>query len=162
MKPSVFPIPVVICLAASFIPAAAQDQNGQGQDGQPVEVHVGTPSSKPYLPQPPDNVLQHLLSQINQNNLQATVQKLVSFGTRHTASSQTDPVRGIGAATDWVFGQLQTYAATSGGNMTVQKQTFTQPVASQIPVPTTITNVIATIQGSASPQRFLRHRGAPR
>ena len=38
--------------------------------------------------------------------------------------------------------------------MTVQKQTFTQPVASNIPVPTTITNVIATLKGTASPERF--------
>ena len=38
--------------------------------------------------------------------------------------------------------------------MTVQQQTFTQPVASNIPVPTTITNVIATLTGTASPERF--------
>jgi len=38
--------------------------------------------------------------------------------------------------------------------MTVQQQTFTQPVASNIPVPTTITNVIATLKGTASPERF--------
>ena len=47
-----------------------------------------------------------------------------------------------------------TLAATSSGNMTVQKQTFTQPVSSNIPVPTTITNVIATLKGTASPERF--------
>jgi hypothetical protein len=38
--------------------------------------------------------------------------------------------------------------------MTVQQQTFVQPVSSNIPVPTTITNVIATLQGTASPERF--------
>src|SRR5262249_28908424 len=140
---------VVICLAVSLTPADAQ--NGQGQNSQ---VHPGTPPSMPYLPQPPDSVLQQLLSQINQNNLQATVQKLISFGTRHTLSSQTDQNRGIGAATAWVFGQLQTYAAASGGNMTVQKQTFTQPASSRIPVATNITNVIATLAGSASPNRY--------
>jgi hypothetical protein len=37
--------------------------------------------------------------------------------------------------------------------MTVQEQTFVQPVASNIPVPTTITNVIATLNGSVSPNR---------
>ena len=62
------------------------------------------------------------------------------------ASSQTDPVRGIGAATAWVTGQMQAIAATSSGRMTVQQQTFVQPVSSNIPVPTTITNVIATLQ----------------
>jgi hypothetical protein len=49
---------------------------------------------------------------------------------------------------------MQAIAAISSGRMTVQKQTFVQPVASRIPVPTTITNVIATLQGTASPERF--------
>ena len=63
-------------------------------------------------------------------------------------------MRGIGAATTWVTQQMQAIAATSNGNMTVQQQTFVQPVSSRIPVPTTITNVIATLNGTASPQRF--------
>jgi Peptidase family M28 len=115
---------------------------------------IGTPPSKPYLPQEPDTQLQHLLNQIDRKNLEATVLRLTQFGTRHTLSSQTDPVRGIGAATAWVYQQLQTYAAASGGNMTVQQQTFVQPVSQNIPVPTTITNVIATLQGTATPERY--------
>ncbi len=104
--------------------------------------------------QAPDPGLRAMLRDIDPDRIKATILKLVSFGTRHTASSQTDPNRGIGAATDWVFGQLQSSAAASGGRMTVQRQTFTQPVASNIPVPTTITNVIATLKGTASPERF--------
>src|SRR5580693_4191573 len=104
--------------------------------------------------QVPDQELRALLRDIDPDRIKATILKLVSFGTRHTASSQTDPVRGIGAATDWVYGQMQSFAAASGGRMTVQKQTFVQPVSSNIPVPTTITNVIATLQGTASPERF--------
>jgi hypothetical protein len=49
---------------------------------------------------------------------------------------------------------MNSFAANSNGRMTVQQQTFVQPVSSNIPVPTTITNVIATIQGTATPQRF--------
>src|SRR6516165_7882178 len=104
--------------------------------------------------QDPDPDLRALLRQIDPDRIKATIEKLVSFGTRHTASSQTDPVRGIGAATAWVTGQMQAIAATSSGNMTVQQQTFVQPVSNRIPVPTTITNVIATLQGTASPGRF--------
>jgi Zn-dependent M28 family amino/carboxypeptidase len=104
--------------------------------------------------QAPDPGLRALLREVDPNRIKATILRLVQFGTRHTASSQTDPVRGIGAATAWVFGQFQAIAATSSGRMTVQQQTFTQPVASNIPVPTTITNVIATLQGTASPERF--------
>jgi putative aminopeptidase FrvX len=98
--------------------------------------------------------LRALLGEVDPGRIQATILRLTQFGTRHTASSQTDPVRGIGAATAWVFEQMQAIAATSSGRMTVQQQTFVQPVASNIPVPTTITNVIATLQGTSSPERF--------
>src|SRR6478736_1361794 len=104
--------------------------------------------------QAPDPALRAMLRQIDPDRIQATITKLVSFGTRHTASSQTDPNRGIGAATQWVTDQMNSFAANSNGRMTVQQQTFVQPVSSTIPVPTTITNVIATIQGTATPERF--------
>jgi Peptidase family M28 len=40
------------------------------------------------------------------SKLRATVETLVGFGTRHTASSATDPKRGIGAARNWVAGEF--------------------------------------------------------
>jgi hypothetical protein len=106
------------------------------------------------VPQQFDKDLRAMLREIDPDRIKAIILKLVSFGTRHTLSSQTDPVRGIGAATEWVFGQMQAIAATSSGRMTVQKQSFVQPAGPRIPTPTTITNVIATLQGTASPERF--------
>ena len=111
-------------------------------------------TSPALTPQNPDPELRALLSQVDPGRIKATILRLVQFGTRHTLSSQTDPVRGIGAATAWVFDQMQGFAAASGGRMTVEKQSFVQPVSSRIPVPTTITNVIATLKGTASPERF--------
>jgi hypothetical protein len=103
----------------------------------------------------PDPDLRNMLDMIDPARIEATILRLVAFGTRHTASSQTDQVRGIGAATSWVYDQMQAIAATSNGNMTVQEQTFVQQVVpGRIPVPTTITNVIATLKGTASPERF--------
>jgi hypothetical protein len=98
--------------------------------------------------------LKALLRAIDPDRIHATILRLTQFGTRSTLSSQTDPVRGIGAATNWAFEQMQAIAATSNGNMTVQKQSFLQPATSTLPVPTTITNVITTLQGTASPERF--------
>ncbi|HET7758678.1 MAG TPA: M28 family metallopeptidase [Gaiellaceae bacterium] len=98
--------------------------------------------------QPVSKDVRHMLREVSSDNIEATIQKLVSFGTRHTLSSQTDPNRGIGAATQWVYDQLQQDAAASGGRMTVEKQSFVQPPGPRIPVPTTITNVIATLHGS--------------
>jgi len=102
-----------------------------------------------------DPALQALISRIDPGRIQATIQTLVGFGTRQTQSSQTDPSRGIGAATAWVTQQMQGFAADSNGNMTVQQQSFVQqPVTGRLTAPTQITNVIATIQGTANPQRY--------
>ena len=101
-----------------------------------------------------DAELRRLLGQIDPARIEATITRLVQFGTRHTSSSQTDPVRGIGAATTWVYQQMQAIAATSSGRMTVEQQSFVQPASPNLPTPTTITNVIATLQGTASPARY--------
>jgi hypothetical protein len=125
-------------VCAGVLAAAATMAFGTNQ-ASGGEKHHGTPVSKD---------VRQMLSDVSSSNIEASIQKLVSFGTRHTLSSQTDPNRGIGAATQWVFDQLQQDAAASGGRMTVQKQSFVQPPGPRIPVPTTITNVIATLHGS--------------
>ncbi|MFC6267911.1 M28 family metallopeptidase [Frigoriflavimonas asaccharolytica] len=61
-------------------------------------------------------------SQVNADSLQSHVEKLVSFGTRHTMSSTTDKKRGIGAARNWVLSQFKNYAKNSGGRMVVELQ----------------------------------------
>jgi hypothetical protein len=125
-------------VCAGVLAAAATMAFGTNQ-ASGGEKHHGTPVSKD---------VRQMLSDVSSSNIEASIQKLVSFGTRHTLSSQTDPNRGIGAATQWVFDQLQQDAAASGGRMTVEKQSFVQPPGPRIPVPTTITNVIATLHGS--------------
>jgi len=50
--------------------------------------------------------------------LKATVEKLVSFGTRHTLSSPDDPQRGIGAARRWAAGELTRISDACGGCIT--------------------------------------------
>ena len=68
--------------------------------------------NRPHGPSP---ALRSMLREIDADRIQSDIAKLVSFGTRHTLSSQTDPNRGIGAARDWIFDQLQGYATASGG-----------------------------------------------
>jgi hypothetical protein len=121
-----------VLVAAAFLSLGTRPANGGAK-------HHGAPVSKD---------VRQMLREVSSRNIEQTINKLVSFGTRHTLSSQTDPNRGIGAATDWVYGQLQQDAAASGGRLTVEKQSFVQPAGPRIPVPTTITNVIATLHGS--------------
>lgn len=101
-----------------------------------------------------DKKIPPMLKEISSRNIERSIRKQVSFGTRHTLSSQTDPERGIGAARDWIFEEFQRYAADSGGRMTVELQSFVQPATPpRIPGDTTITNVVATLRGTQSPDR---------
>lgn len=107
-----------------------------------------------FIPQAPDAELKEIMAQIDPNRIQAIIEKLVSFGTRHTESSQTDPVRGIGAARDWITQQMQGFAEASNGRMVVTTQSYIQqPVPDQIVNATNITNILATIKGSVDPNR---------
>lgn len=110
-------------------------------------------SDRPPLSQRPDAELLGILRQLDRRNIEKIVRKLVSFGTRHTLSAQDDPNRGIGAARDWILAELQRYAAVSDGRMTVELQSYIQPADGRIPEPTRITNVIATLRGSVTPER---------
>jgi Peptidase family M28 len=105
------------------------------------------PSGPRPRPRPGDDV-SRMLSEISAANIRRTVEKLASFGTRNTLSSQSAPDRGIGAARDWLFDEFKKAALRSGGRMRVELQSYRQPVASRIPVPTVITNVVATLRGS--------------
>jgi hypothetical protein len=107
----------------------------------------------PVRPQVPDRGLRSLLGEIDRSRLEATIRGLVAFGTRHTLSTQDDPVRGIGAARDWLLARFQEVAAGSGGRMGVELQSFIQPPASRVPAPTQISNVVATLRGDTDPDR---------
>jgi hypothetical protein len=52
--------------------------------------------------------------------LQADVEKLVSFGTRHTLSSATDPKRGIGAARTWAKSEFEKISKACKGCLTTE------------------------------------------
>ncbi|WP_435151124.1 M20/M25/M40 family metallo-hydrolase [Micromonospora aurantiaca (nom. illeg.)] len=121
----------------------------------PAAAATGAPPGpgRPARPQRPGRELTALLREIDSRRIEAVVRRLAAFGTRHTLSSQTDPVRGIGAARDWIHAQLAGYAAASGGRMTVELQSYVQEPASRIPVPTTVTNVVATVRGDVTPER---------
>ena len=80
--------------------------------------------------------------------LRTTVDKLVSFGTRHTLSSATDPKRGIGAARNWVAGEF------SKLGLTVERPSkrFDGPRA---PNGVIVENVLAIQRGTGDPNHVV-------
>lgn len=110
---------------------------------------VLTPPAEPAVrPGQRDGEIARMVEEVDAGNIQRIITALASFGTRHTLSSQDDPARGIGAARDWIYGEFSRIAATSGGRMNVEKQSFVQPVSPRIPQPTVITDVVATLRGT--------------
>ena len=95
-----------------------------------------------------NRAISNIVREIDARNIEATIRKLVSFGTRSTLSEQNDPKRGIGAARDWLYAEFLKAAESSQGRMTVEKQSFEQQKAARVPQPTIITNIVATLKGS--------------
>lgn len=86
---------------------------------------------------------------VSKDSLKANIEKLVSFGTRHTMSSTTDPEKGIGAARNWVLGKFRNYAQNSAGRMEVFLQdTDLQPDGKRISKLTNLGNAVALLKGT--------------
>ena len=96
-----------------------------------------------------DPQISSLVAEVSPDSLRSHVDKLVSFGTRHTLSTVTDPKRGIGAARRWVLSKFNEYAKQSGGRMTAIIDTWTlEPDGRRVDKAHEIGNVMATLKGT--------------
>ena len=96
-----------------------------------------------------DPEISKYVSQVNRDSLKAHVEKLVSFGTRHTMSSTTDAKWGIGAARNWVLSKFRNYARNADGRMEVYLQNQDlKPDGKRINKDTNLGNAIAFLKGT--------------
>ncbi|KAH9909335.1 Zn-dependent exopeptidase [Xylariomycetidae sp. FL2044] len=99
--------------------------------------------------QEPSADLASMLAQVDPARIEASILKLVSFGTRHTLSTQNSTTRGIGAARAWLVSEFQRYADASDGRLTVESPGYVQqPDGNRILFPTLISDVVATLHGT--------------
>src|SRR5579872_3901627 len=101
---------------------------------------------------PADPKVAAALRQIDAKQIQASIDKLVSFQNRSTLSAQ-DPAsvsagHGIGAAREWIKSEFAKDSQACGGCLEVKTDTFTEGPVDRIPKPTEITNVYAVLRGS--------------
>ncbi len=96
----------------------------------------------------PDPSLQAYTAAVSPDTIEATVRRLVGFGTRHTLSTQRAPAQGVGAAARWIEATMRRYAALPGARLDVRLDRFVQPVAPRVPRPATLTNVMAWLPGT--------------
>jgi hypothetical protein len=98
----------------------------------------------------PEEVVAQYSRAVDPAELRRQIEALVSFGTRHTLSSQTDPKRGIGAALTWTEAELKRYSAACGNCLEVGRVSDVVTGA-RIPNPTKVTNVFAIQRGTTRP-----------
>jgi Peptidase family M28 len=98
----------------------------------------------------PDPQIALALREVSPARIQQTIEKLVSFQTRQTLSSDMPPIsaEGINAAANWIEDEFHRYSSQCGDCLEVRTDQFIQQPASRVPQPTTITNVYAILKGT--------------
>lgn len=91
-----------------------------------------------------DDRLTGLTRFVDEARMKRDVETLVSFGTRHTLSSQTDPKRGIGAALNWTEAEFRKLGLEV-------IRTCDTVTGRRIPTPTKVCNIVAIQRGTERP-----------
>ena len=117
------------------------------------------PLAASALEAPPPQVLWEIGAAAQPDRLRADVERLVSFGTRHTLSQTASERRGIGAARRWVAAEFERISADCGGCLEVFLQRETFSGERRIPEPTEVVNVVAILRGTTEPNRFVMMSG---
>lgn len=95
-----------------------------------------------------DPTIHKIVGEISEENIRKSVEKLASFGTRHTLSDVTSETRGIGAARHWIKAEFDRFAADSGGRLRVETQSFIAPPdGKRVNRDVEIVNLVATLPG---------------
>jgi Zn-dependent M28 family amino/carboxypeptidase len=96
-----------------------------------------------------DPEIKKMVSEVSASNMENTVRKLVSFGTRHTLSDTKSNTRGIGAAQRWVKSEFDKYAKESNGRLSDEIDYFTVKAdGKRIATDSQLGNVMATLKGT--------------
>ncbi|HEX9512061.1 MAG TPA: M28 family metallopeptidase [Puia sp.] len=96
-----------------------------------------------------DPEIADMVKEVNADSLQSYIKSMVSFGTRSTVSSTTDPKKGIGAARNWVLYKFNQFAAVSGGRLTAFVDTSTYAGdGKRVKNNINLGNTVATLKGT--------------
>jgi Peptidase family M28 len=98
----------------------------------------------------PDPQIVAALREVSPDRIQQSIDKLVSFGTRQTLSSDMPASSGKGAnaTAGWIQSELERYSKECGGCLEVKTDDFIQEPGPRISKPTKITNVYAVLRGT--------------
>jgi hypothetical protein len=99
-------------------------------------------------------LLRQVAGEVSPRALQATVTRLVAFGTRHSLSGNASATRGIGAAQAWVKDEFAKINAQCGNCLEIETtaENFT---GSRVPTSTPMMDVLAIQRGQSDPGRVI-------
>jgi phenylpyruvate tautomerase PptA (4-oxalocrotonate tautomerase family) len=97
-----------------------------------------------------DSRLAQIAEPVSAGSLKRYVERLVSFDTRHTLSSQTHPTRGIGASLNWTEAEFRRLSKSCNNCLEVGRASEVIS-GRRIPEPTEVTNVFAVQRGTERP-----------
>lgn len=96
-----------------------------------------------------DPQIEKMVKEVSTDSLRSYITRLVSFGTRNTLSTQSNPSRGIGAARNWVLSRFNEFATHSGGRLTAFiDTTIYKKDGRRVDRDIVLGNVIATLKGT--------------
>jgi len=101
-----------------------------------------------------DQEILSAIDKIDAAEIEKTVRKLVTFGTRHTLSDTKSETRGIGAARRWLKQRLEEISRETGGRLEVAFERHDLPPTRRVPLGVEVVNVVATLPGT-DPNRYV-------
>jgi Zn-dependent M28 family amino/carboxypeptidase len=117
------------------------------RDDRPLGGHGITPPANPVRA-----MVRGVTTEVSAQRLRGDVDRLASFGTRHTMSDRTSDTRGVGAAARWIKSEFEKAAAERARLGLTPMQVYLEPHrlepdGRRIDVPVEIQNVVAVIPG---------------
>ena len=99
-----------------------------------------------------DPAIAQIIRDVSPQRVQQTIEKLVTFGTRHTLSVNNPDAasssQGIVAARNWIKSEFDRISSECNGCLEVKTDTFVEQPKNRIPAPTEIQNVYAILKGT--------------
>src|SRR5947209_6116484 len=140
--------------------AVAQKHSSRTRSKSADKAAAGRNPARPRLVR--DLVITEVIKSGSAEHIRQTIEKLVSFHTRHTLSvnnpGAADSDKGIVAARNWIKSEFERYSADCGGCLEVKTDTFVEqpPKPGTLPegrkpriiAPTEIQNVYAILKGA--------------
>jgi len=140
---------VLIVLLMLGAPPCVASHDGSMPEGDSGKNNATVAAKSPWER---DAAIVQAMRDVSPQQIQQTIAKLVSFGTRHTLSvnnpNAATSAQGIVAARNWIKSELERYSAECGGCLDVKTDTFVVQPKARIPQPAELQNVYAILRGT--------------